>query len=137
MPNAANTIKIAFTAVALAMLPLPSLAAGFPICKGGHRVTCVVDGDTFWLKGEKIRVDGYDSPEMGKPKCSGPAAGAVEARNALAQLLNSGVVELDRSGTDRYGRTLARVLVDGQDITKAMVGAGYGRRYQRGQQDWC
>ena len=122
---------------ALALLATPATAAGFPVCKGGHRVTCVVDGDTFWLKGEKIRVDGYDSPEMGEPKCARPAAGAVEARSALAALLSSGAVELDRRGKDRYGRTLARVTVDGVDITRTMIGAGHGRRYQRGQQDWC
>ena len=137
MPKAAYIVRFALAAMALAMNPLPSLAASFPICKGGHRVTCVVDGDTFWLNGEKVRVDGYDSPEMGQPKCSGPAPGAVEARSALTRLLNTGIVELDRRGTDRYGRTLARVLVDGQDITKEMIGAGHGRRYKPGQQDWC
>jgi endonuclease YncB( thermonuclease family) len=97
----------------------------------------VVDGDTFWLKGEKIRVEGYDSPEMGEPKCARPAAGAVEARSALAQLLNSGEVTLDRSGHDKYGRTLARVSVDGVDITRAMINAGHGRRYSPGQKPWC
>jgi endonuclease YncB( thermonuclease family) len=131
-------MKAILLAIAItSLLPLPANAAGFSICKGGHRVTCVVDGDTFWIEGEKVRVDGYDSPEMGEPKCARPAAGAVEARDALAELLNSGTVELARTGVDRYGRTLARVLVDGQDITKAMIGAGHGRRYQRGQQPWC
>lgn len=101
-------MKLLVAAMALAILPLPSMAANFPICKGGHRVTCVVDGDTFWLNGEKIRVDGYDSPEMGEPKCARPAVGAVEARSALAELLNSGTIELDaveRIATD------ARLLV--------------------------
>lgn len=137
MVKATYNVKLVIAALALSILALPSLAANFPVCKGGHRVTCVVDGDTFWLKGEKVRVDGYDSPEMGEPKCSRPALGAVEARFALARLLNSGRVELDRRGTDRYGRTLARVLVDGRDITKEMIGAGHGRRYRPGQRDWC
>lgn len=126
------------TALLLLATPaLPAHAAGFPICKGGHRVTCVVDGDTFWLAGEKIRIEGYDSPEMGEPKCARPAAGAVEARSALARLLNSGEVSLDRSGHDKYGRTLARVSVDGVDITRLMIGAGHGRRYTPGQKPWC
>lgn len=133
----AKLMKLMLAATGLAWFAGPALATDFPICKGGHRVTCVVDGDTFWLNGEKIRVDGYDSPEMGQPKCSRPAAGAIEARNALTKLLNSGVVELDRTGVDRYGRTLARILVDGQDITEAMIGAGHARRYHRGQQAWC
>lgn len=128
-------LKIAIT-LALVALALPCAAAGFPICKGGHRVTCVVDGDTFWLKGEKVRPEGYDSPEMGGPKCSGPAAGAAEARGALAQLLASGTIELERHGKS-YDRTLARVTVDGQDIADVMIRAGYGRRYVPGEKPWC
>ncbi|MGN6487333.1 MAG: thermonuclease family protein [Devosia sp.] len=130
-------MKIILVAFAIGLLTLPAAAADFRTCKGGHRVTCVVDGDTFWLKGEKIRLEGYDSPEMGPPKCSRPAVGAIEARDALTQLLNSGTVELKRRGVDRYGRTLARVMINGQDITDTMIGAGHGRRYQRGQQSWC
>lgn len=123
--------------IALLFAVAPALAADFPICKGKNRVTCVVDGDTFWLRGEKIRVEGYDSPQMGEPKCSRPAAGAIAARSALAELLNSGEVTLDRRGTDKYGRTLARVSVDGVGITRQMIGAGHGRRYSPGQQPWC
>lgn len=122
---------------ALLIVTVPASAAGFPVCKGGKRVTCVVDGDTFWLRGEKIRVDGYDSPEMGEPKCARPAAGAVEARSALAQMLTSGEVSLDRTGTDRYGRTLAVVTVDGIDIADVMIRAGHARRYTPGQKPWC
>ena len=29
------------------------LAATFALCDAGPRTTCVVDGDTFWLEGEK------------------------------------------------------------------------------------
>lgn len=130
-------MRFAIILAASLLFTASAFAAGIPICKGGHRVTCVVDGDTFWLKGEKIRVEGYDSPEMGEPKCARPAAGAVEARSALAQLLNSGEVSLDRSGHDKYGRTLARVSVDGVDITRAMINAGHGRRYSPGQKPWC
>jgi micrococcal nuclease len=33
------------------------------------RRTCVVDGDTFWLEGEKIRIADIDTPEISEPKC--------------------------------------------------------------------
>lgn len=129
-------MRIIVAAIVLGLLT-PAVAAEFRTCKGGHRVTCVVDGDTFWLRGEKVRLEGYDSPEMGPPKCSRPAVGAAEARDALTHLLNSGPIELERRGVDRHGRTLARVLVNGQDITMKMISDGHGRRYQRGQQSWC
>lgn len=33
-----------------------SAAALFTLCGAAHRQTCVVDGDTFWLAGEKVRM---------------------------------------------------------------------------------
>ena len=34
----------------------------FPLCSRPVRVTCVVDGDTFWYRGTKIRLAGIDMP---------------------------------------------------------------------------
>ena len=31
-------------------------AARFAICGSGARVDCVIDGDTFWYRAEKIRI---------------------------------------------------------------------------------
>ena len=55
--------------VALGAFAQPAFAIGK--CGSGKRVTCVVDGDTFWLKGEKIRVQGYDAPETTTNICGG------------------------------------------------------------------
>src|SRR3546814_7054959 len=41
----------------------------FELC-GMTRRTCVVDGDTFWLEGEKIRIADIDTPEISEPKRS-------------------------------------------------------------------
>ncbi|MGN6489885.1 MAG: thermonuclease family protein [Devosia sp.] len=68
-----------------------------------------------------------------RPRASRRGRGA----DALTKLLKSGPVELERRGVDPYSRTLASVLINGQDITKTMIEAGHGRRYQRGQQSWC
>lgn len=43
-------------------------SAQFSIC-GSVRRTCVVDGDTFWLDGVKIRIADIDTPEIGQPQC--------------------------------------------------------------------
>lgn len=45
------------------------LSALFPICGDGPRVTCVVDGDTFWHQGVKIRIADIDTPELSPPRC--------------------------------------------------------------------
>jgi endonuclease YncB( thermonuclease family) len=45
------------------------LAALLVICGPGPRVNRIVDDDTFWLAGEKIRTENIDTPEISKPKC--------------------------------------------------------------------
>lgn len=44
------------------------------LCGQGQRVSCVVDGDTIWLRGEKIRVADIDTPEVSSPQCSSERA---------------------------------------------------------------
>jgi endonuclease YncB( thermonuclease family) len=41
----------------------------FPICSTGARVDCIVDGDTFWFAGQKIRIADFDTPEIFSPTC--------------------------------------------------------------------
>ena len=45
-------------------LPLALLAAAtFTLCSDAPRIDCVVDGDTFWLHGEKVRIADINAPE--------------------------------------------------------------------------
>ena len=37
-------------------LSLFALAAAFTLCAEGPRTNCVVDGDTFWMNGVKVRL---------------------------------------------------------------------------------
>ncbi len=46
------------------------VTAHFPRCGGGARVTCIVDGDTVWYRGEKIRIADIDTPETSRPGCA-------------------------------------------------------------------
>ncbi len=43
--------------------------ARFSLCDGPVRVNCVVDGDTFWFRGDKIRIADIDAPEIVSPRC--------------------------------------------------------------------
>lgn len=110
----------------------------FVVCSYGRPASaCVHDGDTFWFQGEKIRLFGIDAPEMGQPRCDRPALRAVAARDALIALLNAGSLVLERHGQDRYGRTLARPLVNGADAGAALVKRGLARVYVPGESPWC
>lgn len=123
----------ALLAVALAT---PALAIDFPICGGGKRVTCIVDGDTFWLHGKKIRPEGFDAPEAGGPKCARKSPASDDATRALQRILSSGEVEIVGNGRS-YDRRLARVYVDGVDLADLMIGTGLARPYRPGAAPWC
>lgn len=56
-------------ALTIATAKADTLRAAFPICGKGRRITCIVDGDTFWLWGERIRIADIDAPEINPPRC--------------------------------------------------------------------
>lgn len=90
------------------------------------RVTCVVDGDTVWIEGEKIRLLDIDAPEM-NGKCPAEQAQARRARDRLIVLLNSRDVTIERDGKDRYGRTLARL----GDVGEVLIREGLATRWPK------
>lgn len=100
----------------------------------------VIDGDTIDIRGERVRVVNLDAPDVGShARCPieerrGQSAKAYAIRLVRAAS-NIGVT--DRAGQDRYGRSLARVTLDGQDFAGMMIAAGHGRPWQGRSSDWC
>ena len=99
-------------------------------------VANVHDGDTIrTCTGERVRIENIDAPEMpGSPKCEDPRrngwcdyALAERSRDELASFLADGPVTISRDGTDRYGRTLARLSVNGRDAGDHLVSTGLAR----------
>jgi len=100
--------------------PAPTSTAELPL--PGIVITSwsIVDGDTIKTGDQSIRILGYDTPERGE-------CGYDEASEFLADLLAAGTVTLvSDSGddTDRYGRLLRHVLVDGTPVGLSMIEAG-------------
>jgi endonuclease YncB( thermonuclease family) len=87
-----------------------------------------IDGDTFRMGGESIRVHGIDAPEL-KQRCADGWRAGEAAQKALAGLLAKGAAECLRVETDRYGRTVAICRVNGEDIAAAMVRRGLAWAY--------
>ncbi|WP_319568992.1 thermonuclease family protein [Cohaesibacter marisflavi] len=107
-----------------------------PICSSGKRVSCVVDGDTFWLKGTKYRLKDVDTPET-NGQCSGEQRLAANATRALSSFLSKGEISLRTYGEGYYGRTLVKVSVDGQDAGKYLLQQRLARRWPDGPKFWC
>jgi len=108
-------------------------------CGSGHRYTCIVDGDALWLRGEKIRLQGFDTPETTTNICGGQKEIILgrKATARLTQLLNSGEVSFRRVGQDKYGRTIADFYVDGTEVGDILIAEGLARRWPHGEEFWC
>lgn len=101
------------------------------------RITCVVDGDTLWYQGTKIRLVGIDAPEV-SGKCRRERQLASQATENLTILLNTGLRRIAYDGEDRYGRALARFWVTDGEVGLAMIAAGLADPYGAGgRPPWC
>ncbi len=120
-------------------VPAPLFAALFALCAPGPRTTCVVDGDTFWLDGVKVRIADINAPETRGAACPGEAARGALATRRLIALLNAGhfALEAGPRDSDRYGRRLRTVTRDGRSLGAQLVAEGLAERWQGRRGDWC
>lgn len=111
----------------------------FPLCGSGSRINCVVDGDTFYFRGEKIRVADINAPEVSEPKCADEARLGAAATRRFQSLLNAGPIELRRGSRDedRYGRKLRTVHRNGRSLGDVLVAEGLAHRWRGYKEDWC
>lgn len=111
---------------------MPVLLAALVLCTP----VSVHDGDTIRCGRERVRIEDIDAPELSdSPKCQDVRRSYAwcdyrlgnQAKNALEAFLSKGRVMIERTGTDKYGRTLARVSVNGRDAGAYLVGLGLAR----------
>jgi micrococcal nuclease len=93
------------------------------------RVVGITDGDTIHALVNdnhllRVRLRNIDAPEKGQP--FGQAA-----KENLSQYIFGRDVELRVFGTDRYGRLLAVIMLDGADINLQQVRDGFAWVYKQ------
>lgn len=121
-------------------LPLPLISAAlFALCQPGPRTTCVVDGDTFWLQGEKVRIADINAPETHQAGCPAEQALGDAATRRLIVLLNQGPFELTAEGRerDKYGRLLRIASRHGRSLGAQLVAEGLAEPWRGRRSDWC
>lgn len=113
--------------------------AGLPRASGARNdAIYVIDGDTFTMGEERIRVAGIDAPETHPSRCADEARLGAAATQKLRQLLNSGAVTVSGTIHDRYGREVREVHVGGRDVAEIMIGESLARSYDGGaRRGWC
>jgi endonuclease YncB( thermonuclease family) len=126
-------------AAALVATATDTETAVFGICKSGGGPNCVVDGDTIWYRGSKIRIADIDTPETHQPRCAAEAARGAAATRRLHQLVNAGPFSLQsiNRDEDRYGRKLRILTRGGQSLGELLVEEGLARYYAGGRRSWC
>jgi micrococcal nuclease len=116
-------------------------ATRFGLCAGAGALggNCVVDGDTFWFEGEKIRVADINTPETGEPGCVREAELGAAATTRFQALLNEGGFALETVDRDRdqYGRLLRVVTRDGESLGATLVAEGLAEEWRGRRGSWC
>lgn len=96
-------------------------------------VTSITDGDTVHVtladgSAVIIRLDGIDSPERGEPFSD-------RATRETRVLLLTKRVQVQGKDVDRYGRLVARLVVDGVDVSTQLVRDGLACHFTRYSSD--
>ena len=121
---------VLLVALILAGAARSSAAGSVPL----YNVTRVFDGDTIRVKGaggaETVRLLGIDAPETSKGHGEPGQPYSRKSQRHLAGLVLNRLVTLEVYGRDRYGRSLAVVYRDGEDINRAMLQAGLAEVYR-------
>ena len=96
---------------------LPFICSAWP-----GKVISVADGDTIAVlhdgKEEKIRLHGIDCPE-------GDQAFGDKAKAITTSMVNGRAVNVVSVTTDKYGRTVGLITVDGQSLNESIIRNGY------------
>ena len=130
-------------AALLLLLGLSGLSPALAETIDGRRAI-IIDGDTFALGSERVRIWNIDAPETRGSRCERELVLGLKAKERLAGLLRAGSVDIIRGGEDRYSRTLARVSVGGLDVGSVLVGEGLALPWRDGPEArearfryWC
>jgi len=120
--------------------PEPAATDSGSAISGSYASTLrVVDGDTFWLGGDKIRIADIDTPEL-HARCPAELALAQKATHRLENLLGEGPFEMSPIGgrdEDRYGRKLRIVSRGGRSLGDVLVAEGLARTWTGRREPWC
>jgi micrococcal nuclease len=112
----------------------------FPITEG--QVIKVYDGDTITIASKlpfensplyrlSVRLNGIDTPEI-KGKTPDEKQAALNARDALSNLIMNKVVELRNIESEKYGRILSDVYLGELHINQWLIENRYAVAYSGG-----
>ena len=131
--TATNFSTFIRASAAVCVLFIAGCPAGIETPQNLGVVTRVLDGDTVKFKRPDgslvtIRLEGIDAPERVQRF-------GREATGWLAEATDGKAVEVVETGTDRYGRLLADLHVDGEWLNRKLVASGLAWHYVKYNKD--
>ena len=97
------------------------------------KVIGVMDGDTIEVLDatntpRRIRLGGVDAPEKAQPF-------GARSKQHLSDQVFGKQVEVQSNKTDKYGRTVGKVMVAGKDANLEQVRSGFAWHYKKYQNE--
>lgn len=119
--------SIATNTIPTVVIPTSTPVKAVEAPQNGCKIVGVHDGDTATCLQNKtqikIRLNQIDAPEIGQD--FGNAS-----KKVLSDMIFGKYVELKTNGTDKYGRTIAEIFHENQNINKQMVAQGMAWAYR-------
>ena len=97
-------------------------------------------GDSLMINGKHVRLANAEAPlRTPYARCWAESVAGREARKRLSELATAAnEIDIQSTGkTDEYGRTIARVVLDGLDLGDSLVQDGYAVRPGEQPFNWC
>ena len=112
---------------------LASTLAGVHAANITGRVVAVADGDTVTVLDDtntqhRIRLSGIDAPEKKQ-------AFGMRSKQSLSDLVFDKHVKVETDKTDKYGREVGKILIDGQDANLEQITRGFAWHYKEYQRE--
>ena len=89
-------------------------------------LTGVRDGDSMQNGKTQFRLIGIDCPEVYSPYVTKEQPRGVEIGNDVRYMFKGKLAQILVLGIDKYGRSLAKIIVNGMDVTQLLLSKGYG-----------
>ena len=125
---AARTLRIRLALVALVLWTVPAFGPE----RFAGRVVGVTAGATISVmrdgRSVRVRLEGIDCPERGQDF-------GQRAKQFTSEIAFGKDAAIEVRDVDRYGRLVARVKVDGEDVSLALVRAGLAWHYTKYSRD--
>ena len=110
--------KLAAVAAGTILLVAGTIGAAKRVVSPGETVTAVIDGDSIKIGNDQtIRLLSLDAPDI--KYCMGK-----EAKDALAKKILGKNVILKELETDQYGRVMAMIYLNGENVNEFMIKNG-------------